>query len=916
MTDPASGDDPERWQRLNDLFHDALGLGATERRAFLELSCAGDADLRAELERLLEAHDRAEDFLATATRPDEGIGSAEGESSVVGRRVGPYVLVREVGRGGMGAVYLAERADQQYEKRVAIKLIKRGMDTEALLRQFRHERQILASLDHPHIARLLDGGTTDDGLPYFVMEFIEGVRIDEYCDARRLSIPARLELFRQVCAAVSYAHQHLVVHRDIKPSNILVTPEGTPKLLDFGVARILHGEGGEAATQTGVRLVTPEYASLEQLQGQRATTLSDVYSLGVVLYELLSGGRPYRFASRQPEEVARAIATTEPVKPSEAARSAEEASPSRGESPERLRRRLQGDLDTIVLMAIRREPERRYASVERLSEDIGRHLEGRPVLAREDTLAYRARKFVQRHKAPVAAAALVLLSLVGGMATTLWQARRARAQEAIARAEQSRAERRFNDVRNLARSLLFDYHDAIKDLPGATPVRARLVKDALGYLDALSKEAGGDLTLQRELAAAYERVGDVQGGSTVANLGDTPGAIESLRKAVALREAALSADPQSAEVRRDAAVSYRKLGTLLWETGDLAGALGTVRKGIPILEDLARQDPADRASALELGRSLDSAGFILQENGEHVASLEHLRRSRATLESLPSTGPEGAKVRRALSTVWDHEGTSLLNAGDLPGALAANQRALELRVGLSVEFPNNADYRRIIGISHYNIAEILDGMGRRREALVGFRQSLAIGEELLARDPANEQYRSDLPYGLVRIGEVLAALNELGPAIAHYRRARAMRETEVAADPTSLWKRCALIEIHAKLAKALASTGRSAEALAASDTTSRLMEKTPVEPTNVMYRSFFARTYADLGEAHAALGTAAGSPADARGERWRAARGMYERSLGIYEDLRARGIMGKIDEGKLDEVARAIATCDRRLASR
>jgi non-specific serine/threonine protein kinase/serine/threonine-protein kinase len=895
---------PERWQRLNDLFHDAAALDPARRPSFLDAACGGDAELRAEVDRLLRAHDVADAFLATRTVADEGGAGSEDESSVAGRRVGPYVLVREVGRGGMGAVYLAERADEQFQKRVAIKLIKRGMDTDALLRQFRSERQILASLDHPHIARLLDGGTTDDGRPYFVMEHIEGVRIDAYCDAHRLPVPARLALFRQVCSAVSYAHQQLVVHRDIKPSNILVTSDGTPKLLDFGIARILHGDGEpDAATQTGVRLVTPEYASLEQLQGRRATALSDVYSLGVVLYELLCGSRPYQFPSREPAEVARAIATTEPARPSDAARRSVE-SDLRGEGAARLSRRLRGDLDTIVLTAIRREPERRYPSVERFSEDIARHLEGRPVLAREDTFAYRTRKFVQRNRVPVAAALLVFLSLAGGMAATLWQARKARAQEAIARAEQARAERRFNDVRALARSMLFDYHDAIKDLPGATPVRARLVQDALSYLDALSREAGGDRALQAELAAAYERVGEVQGGSTSANLGDTTGAIASLRKALELRESVRAADPGSREARRALGTGYARLGKLVWETGELADALATVRTGLVHLEALAREGPADAASRLELGQAQDLTGFMLQEQGEHAASLEHLRRARATLETLPVDGPEGPKVRRALSAAWEHEGTTLFVMGDLPRALATYRRALDLRLALSAEFPNNADYRRITGITHYNIADALHRMGRLRESLGAYRESLAIVERLAASDPANEQYTSDLPYSILRVGELLAALGERTPALAQFQRARALREREVAADPTNLWKRAALIEVHAKLAKTLAGAGRPADALAATATTQALMEKTTVEPTNVAYRSFFAGTYQELGEAHAAM------------TRWREARGMYQRSLEIWQDMRARGIMGKIDEGKPGEIAKAIADCERRMASR
>src|ERR1700730_6849802 len=283
----------------------------------------------------------------------------------------------------MGTVFLAERADDEYRKQVAIKLIKRGMDTDSVLRRFRNERQILAGFDHPNIARLFDGGTTADGLPYFVMEYIEGLPIDEYCNKRALSIPERLKLFREVCAAVSYAHRHLVIHRDIKRSNILVTAEGVPKLLDFGIAKILQsGDGAPTfATMTGLRLMTPEYASPEQVRGQPVTTASDVYSLGVILYELLTGQFPYRFASQTPRDIERAITTTQPEKPSTA------IARSDGNSKFEIRNSkfLKGDLDNIVLTALRKEPERRYQSVEQFSEDIRRHLEARPIVAGTDT---------------------------------------------------------------------------------------------------------------------------------------------------------------------------------------------------------------------------------------------------------------------------------------------------------------------------------------------------------------------------------------------------------------------------------------------------------------------------------------------------------------------------------------------------
>jgi serine/threonine protein kinase len=502
-------------------------------------------------------------------------------NTLIGQTIGQYRISKQIGAGGMGTVYLARRADQQYEKLVAIKLIKRGMDTDAVLRHFHTERQILASFDHPNIARLLDGGTNENGLPYFVMEYVEGLPIDRFCDTQALSISRRLELFRQVCGAVTYAHRHAVIHRDIKPSNIVVSTDGLPKLLDFGIAKILQpGDSEPVATMTGLRLMTPEYASPEQVRGEPLTTATDVYSLGVVLCQLLTGCLPYRLPSEAPCDLARAISETEPQRPSSVAAAPHTAAVGRdiGEcairrretSPQRLQRRLRGDLDNIVLMALRKEPERRYQSVEQLSEDIRRHLETLPVLARKDTLIYRGTKFVRRHGPATAAAALVLLSLLGGIMATTWQAHRARAQEAIAKAEKARAERRFNDVRKLAHSVLFEYHDAIKDLSGATAVRERLEKDGLVYLDSLAREAGGDPELQRELAAAYERLGDVRGQAFSASLGDIAGAMESYSKALRIREALVATSPQDVQSRRDLAGDYVRISNVLIQTNEAA----------------------------------------------------------------------------------------------------------------------------------------------------------------------------------------------------------------------------------------------------------------------------------------------------------------------------------------------------------
>ena len=442
--------------RLLDLVGEALDLPPDERAAFLAGACQGDATLLAEASSLVEHGQNTGEFLgrpAYALAAGEDLGGLEAGTLRPGEMLGECRVLSLLGEGGMGEVHLAE--DTKLERRVAVKLLKRRLDDASLARRFRHERKVLAALTHPNIARLYGGGTTPEGRSYLIMEYVEGERLDRFCDTRRLGVTERLALFRKVCAAVAYAHQNLVVHRDLKPANIRVTPEGEPKLLDFGIAKLLDPEDGTGPhadpTATLPGAMTPEYASPEQLRGETITTVSDVYSLGVVLYELLCGQRPYAaLKSRRPDELARAICEEEPPRPSTVASrpptTTATATVPAGQTPvtrepsARLRRLLAGDLDNIVAKALRKEPVRRYPSVLALSEDIRRHAEGLPVTARKDTLAYRAGKFVRRNTVGVVAAVLIILALLGGLATTVWQARIAKQERDRAQLAQRKAE--------------------------------------------------------------------------------------------------------------------------------------------------------------------------------------------------------------------------------------------------------------------------------------------------------------------------------------------------------------------------------------------------------------------------------------------------------------------------------------------
>jgi len=644
---------PDRWRHVRDLF--ALGqarLGA-DREAFLDEACAGDPLLRREVENLLRAHEAAGSFLESPAAADALLTPDPGDGPPRAR-FGPYRVLRELGHGGMGTVYLAEREDGSVRRRVAIKVIRRGLDTDALRRRFLRERQILAGLEHAAIARLYEDGTTEDGLPYFVMEAIDGVDLLAWCDLRRLPTRRRVELFVRVCEAVHYAHQRLVVHRDLKPGNILVTADGGPRLLDFGLARLLDPTSDPEAADLsalGVRFCTPEYASPEQLRGEPIATTSDVYSLGVILYELLTGHRPYRLRNRSLEEAQRVVGEVEPERPStvvtrtvadgtdgtQGTITPETVSRARDGSPSRLRRSLAGDLDNIVLKAMRKDPSRRYGSVEELLEDLRRHLDGLPVRARPDTPFYRARKLVGRHRVEAGAAALVVL-LVAAYAVSV-------ARE-----------------RDLAR------HEAEK---------AQQVASFLGSLFSAAdpnQSTGRKLTAEELLRRGGERVTEELAGQPEleATMLHTIGGVETqlglyeqarphLERALELRRRLLG------EEHADTALSLRALGLLLHLTAKYDEAQPLLERALTIQEALLGRDD------VEVARTLTNLGNTLKAKGDYTASRAAFERAIAILE-----GGRRDPYSPDLARAYNNYGVMLVRIHDWPGAAAAYRKALAI----------------------------------------------------------------------------------------------------------------------------------------------------------------------------------------------------------------------------------------------
>jgi non-specific serine/threonine protein kinase/serine/threonine-protein kinase len=908
---------PANWEQVKELFHDAVELSPEERDDFLDARCGEDSSLRDAVEGLLRADAEGPSLLEHSPLAFVRDGFASDEAGAVPRRIGPYRILRELGSGGMGTVYEAARDDEHFQQRVAVKLIRRGLDSDHdILRRFHNERQILASLNHPNIARLFDGGTTEDGRPYFAMEYVEGSPVDEFCASAGLDTIARLRLFRTVCAAVAYAHQNLVVHRDLKPSNIVVTTDGTVKLLDFGIAKLLATDEDPAATQTATQhgAMTPAYASPEQVKGLRVNTASDVYSLGVVLYELLTGRRPYDFDSRRADEMARVVCEAEPQRPSALAvhTTAPDARRSTRPAGASLRRHLRGDVDNIVLLALRKDPARRYSSVELFSEDIRRHLEGLPVSARPDTFSYRAAKFIERNRASAVAAALVVLTLVVGIVGTTWEAVRAGR-------ERERAEKRFAQVRQLANNVLFKYYDEIEKLPGSTKAREMLVGDALVYLDGLAEDARDNRDLRRELAEAYIRIGKVQGRAYNANLGDTSGAIESYRKGISLLEPIALANVDT-KLQADLVGSYSELSTALRRQGKTTEADAALRRALSLNETFHAAHPEDVTLSVRLATNYIFLGDTLPTGKGENESIGAFRHSISVSEEALGREPDHVRANNLLAVALDRIETHLLqlarSAEEDENSAQAKllreeaepyvRRTIEVSEKLVRLQPDDVVNDRILKSAKANAAQYLFESGRFDEAGRVLAAAVADFSEFAQTDPDNQEQKLDLAIISSWEGANHSRLGAKAQAAASFARSFRILEELIAHDPRNFDYIQKRLEVEYRYADEQLATG---DADAARRTYQRAFERAePVAHSKDVSFGESMRGYflEKIGNCESAVANNTGLSSSARRRALEAAIASYQSAVELWRQHGAQSSPGIAEAGRAELLERRI----------
>jgi eukaryotic-like serine/threonine-protein kinase len=814
---------PERFQRIEAIFDLVVDLDPATQTARLRDACDGDDTLAEEVQRLLRHDDADGRRVAAAIEAVAAVPPVE-EAAFDGRRLGPYRVIRELGRGGMGVVFEAERDDDEFHQRVALKVAPSAGYSDDFLARFRQERQLLARLEHPHIARLLDGGTTADGIPFFAMEFVQGEPIQRYADTRRLSVDERLALFLQVCDAVEYAHQNLIVHRDLKPANILVA-DGSVKLLDFGVAKLLDA-GLDAGQTVTAAPVTPAYCSPEQWRGEPVTTRADVYALGLVLFELLTGERARAGDNASLQAMVADARDAVPL-PSVRAR-------QRGDRA--LARRLRGDLDAIVQTATQPDVWRRYRSAAALADDLRLHMDSRPIHARLDSRWYVMAQFARRRWLPLSAAALFVATLITGILATSYQARR--------------AERRFQQVRGIANALMLDVHGAIRDLPASTKAQEVVVRTALTYLDDLAAESGDDVALRTEIAEGYLKVGLLAYSFTEPSLSRPEEARASYRKAEAILDGLAADAPDDARVAIGRTMLYHQLGELLHETGQSDASFDTLERAIAIAESALERRPGHPGLLAALG---DTQATIITRFDARQATTRHVPRYLSVAEQLAKQRPDSAESTTDLGVAYSQAGRLAASLDRYDEATGYFRRNIELQSALVARDPNSMTFRRNLMLAWSNLADVAlgplgtysaTGSGgpaatlddkRRQEARRAWERVVEQAQWRYERDPDNDSVAFDYAMSLGRQAPSFAP-GDAG-AVESLERSLALLERFAEVNPART--QAFIIEFRGSLAERFRQAGQMARAEEEWRRVDAIVEKAlAVEPDNYLPRRY------------------------------------------------------------------------------
>jgi len=863
--------DPQHWKLVKDAFSAAVELPDAERSPFL----AGlDGAVRSEVERLLRAESKAEDFIE---RP------AVFSSIDVAADAGPveiddYQIISVLGSGGMGTVYLARHEGEGFAHNVALKLIKRGMDTALVLRRFLTERQILSALDHPNIARMLDGGQTADGLPYFVMEYIDGEEIRKFCAEQGYGLQERLEIFRKICSAVAAAHRNLVVHRDLKPSNILVTKDGEPKLLDFGIAKLVSPDRDanvDEATLTQFRVMTPEYASPEQIEGKVTSTSTDVYSLGVILYELVTGERPYETGGHSLAELVNSVYQTDPPRPSTRQPKATQEANGSTAAPAALTidpKLLRGDLDNIILKALRREPDRRYRSVEEFADDIRKFQNGLPVTATADSRSYRIRKFVGRHKAGAFAVSAAAILLLGATGVTGWQ-------YTVANRERRLAEQRFAQVRALARSMIFEYYDGIAAISGTTEIRQKMVTDALQYLDGLAAEGAAEPSLKREIAEGYEKIGDLLGNPfRYSGLGDTKGAVESYRKSLAIRQELFDADQNNAEDLIGIRNGEMRLCEGLWALGDFTEAKGHCDKSVSYTQEAERRGVEnDRGAAID---AYNRSSQVLEQLADYDGALSIQQTALAMTKADLAAAPDDPKKAMAVAACEVRLGDITYHKRDYSGSLQHMLNALPAVERMYEQNKGAAKPKYNLAMMYGRVAAVQVEVGEVQPAVEYNRKAVVLSEEIVAEDPKNNLSKMNLATLVGNYAESLCRTGKTSECFEQYHRSIKIYDDVYGADPSYNYSKGNYVSTQTYFADNFLKAGRADEAIEHYTKALTMAKQLSAE---TQADEYFADIYVGLGNAALAKGK---TPANIK-----SAKENFELAKPYFEKLKAAGTL-------------------------